>query len=230
MRWGSTAVPSPGLDDSSIKSLRPALCRQTCCVQTDMLCACAFSEHMSNHSLNKTHVNTHTPAAVGLNTWSRVQSVRLRKSLQRTACAQIFPAYIPNPRTLLAASPTLLISPSFLFLFHASPFHHVPFVPLILSFFVTSPLLWPSSSVPFSSYHPSFLLFLSCSLPLSFQPLSFLQLQPLTSLFTPLFPLQLPHHHPTGHLPPLQSPTSLVSSLSSPCFHSFCSVVSFCIK
>lgn len=29
-RWGSTAVPSPGLDDSSIKSQRPALCRQTC--------------------------------------------------------------------------------------------------------------------------------------------------------------------------------------------------------
>lgn len=32
VRWGSTAVPSLGLDDSSIKSLRPALCRQTWCV------------------------------------------------------------------------------------------------------------------------------------------------------------------------------------------------------
>lgn len=31
-RRGSTAVPSPGLDDSSIKSQRPVVCRQTCCV------------------------------------------------------------------------------------------------------------------------------------------------------------------------------------------------------
>lgn len=30
-RWGSTAVPWPSLDDSSIKSQRPALCRQTRC-------------------------------------------------------------------------------------------------------------------------------------------------------------------------------------------------------
>lgn len=71
--------------------------------------------------------------------WSGVQSVRLRKSLQQTvhSMSSNLPAFHPglsNPLELILSERLVFDLVSF----HKSPSHVMPFVPLMLSLFLTN--------------------------------------------------------------------------------------------
>lgn len=107
----------------------------------------------------------HSSCSIELNTWFKVQSVRLRKSLQHSMGSDLS-AFIPNQLSL-AASPhsflhrvcssylSRLIVFDLIFLLEYL-FHHTLFVPFIKNFFITnhfvlvckSPLLQPSATSP----------------------------------------------------------------------------------
>lgn len=107
----------------------------------------------------------HSSCSIELNTWFKVQSIRLRKSLQHSMGSDLF-AFILNQLSLAASSHSFLhrVCSSYLsrlivfdliFLLE-NLFHHALFVPLVLNFFTTihfvlvctSPLLQPSSTSP----------------------------------------------------------------------------------